>query len=102
MFMPTEICKKRNRCSHGYRGQWILWEFSGSVDISKQPIATVSFNVIPMLLASGERVLLQIATVAVQSVDGSVTVTGWVLLDSASQRTSKTDHLSRKLKLTSE
>ena len=54
-----------------------------------------------MLLASGERVLLQIATVPVQSLDGSVTVTARVLLDSASQRTFMTDHLASELKLVS-
>ena len=55
-----------------------------------------------MLLASGERVLLQIATVPVQSVNGSVTVTAQVLLDSASQRTFITDQLAKRLKLTPE
>ena len=51
-----------------------------------------------MLLSSGERVLLQIATVPIQSLDGSVTVTARVLLDSASQRTFMTDRLARQLK----
>ena len=46
-----------------------------SVDQSNQLAATVDSNVTPMLLASGERVLLQIATVPVQSVNGAVTVT---------------------------
>ena len=56
-----------------------------------------------MLLASGERVLLQIATVhvPVQSLDGSVTVTAHVFLDSASQRIFITDHLVSELKLVS-
>ena len=71
-----------------------------SVDQSNQLAATVNSNVTPMLLASGERVLLQIATVPVQSVSGSVTVTARVLLDSASQRTFMTDQLAKRLKLT--
>ena len=54
-----------------------------------------------MLLASGERVMLQIATVSIQSLDGSVTITAHVLLDSASQRTFITDRLARELKLVS-
>ena len=71
-----------------------------SVDQSNQLAATVDSNVTPMLLASGERVLLQIATVPVQSVNGSVTVTARVLLDSASQRTFMTDQLAKRLELT--
>ena len=60
---------------------------ANSTDESNQPMTTVNSNTTPMLLASGERVLLQIATVPVQSLDGSVTVTAHVLPDSASQRT---------------
>ena len=55
-----------------------------------------------MLLASGERVLLQIATVPIQREDGSITVMARVLLDSASQRTFTTDRLARQLKLVPE
>ena len=54
-------------------------------------MTTVNSNAIPMLLASGERVLLQIATVSIQSLDVSVTITACVLLDSASQRAFMTD-----------
>ena len=42
---------------------------------------TVNSNATPMLLASGERVLLQIATVPIQREDGSITVMACVLLD---------------------
>ena len=38
---------------------------AGSVDQSNQLTATVNSNVTPMFLASGERVLLQIATVSI-------------------------------------
>ena len=75
---------------------------AGSVNQSNKLTATVNSNVTPMLLASGERVLLQMATVPVQSVNGSVTVTARVLLDSASQRTFITDQLVKRLKLTPE
>ena len=45
--------------------------------------------------------MLQIATVSIKSLDGSVTITARVLLDSASQRTFMTDCLVRELKLVS-
>ena len=57
---------------------------TGSGNESDQSRAIINSNVAPMMLASGERVLLQIATVPVQSLDGSVIVTAHVLLDSAS------------------
>ena len=66
-----------------------------SVYQSNQLTATVNSN-------AGERVLLQIATVPVQSVNGSLTVTARILLDSASQRTFMTDQLAKRLKLTPE
>ena len=74
---------------------------ANSTDESSQPTTTVNSNTTPMLLASGEGVLLQIATVPVQNLDGSVTVTAHVLLDSASQRTFMTDRLASELKLIS-
>ena len=40
----------------------------------------------------GEKVLLQTATVILQTFDGKVTVKARVLLDSASQRTFMTSH----------
>ena len=46
-----------------------------------QSTDTVNSNATPMLLASGERVLLQIATVPIQREDGSITVMARVLLD---------------------
>ena len=67
-----------------------------------QSTDTVNSNATPMLLASGERVLLQIATVPIQREDGSITVMARVLLDSASQRTFTTDRLARQLKLVPE
>ena len=67
-------------------------ETDDSVDI-------VDSNTTPMLLASGEKVLLQIATVLIQKMDGSINVTARVLLDSASQRTFMTDRLAKQLKL---
>ena len=72
---------------------------ANSTDESNQPTTIVNSNTTPMLLASEDRVLLQIATVPVQSLDGSVTVTAHVLLDSASQRTFMTDRLASELKL---
>ena len=50
-------------------------------------------------LALGEKVLLQTATVTVQTIDGQVTVSTRVLLDSASQCTFMTSHLAQKLHL---
>ena len=56
----------------------------------------------PSLLASGERVLLQTATVLVQPPDGMASATARVLLDSASQRTFMTNNLAKQLNLRSE
>ena len=42
--------------------------------------------------------MLQIVTVLIQSLDGSVTITAHVLLDSGSQRTFITDRVAEKLK----
>ena len=56
----------------------------------------------PSLLASGERVLLQTATVLVQPPDGMASATAHVLLDSASQRTFMTNNLAKQLNLRSE
>ena len=74
---------------------------ANSTDESTQPTTIINSNTTPMLLASGERVLLQIATVPVQSLDGSVTVTARVLLNRASQRTFMTDRLASESKLVS-
>ena len=73
-----------------------------SVKKNNQSKDTVNSSATPMLLASGEKVLLQIATVPVQKVDGSTTVIARVLLDSASQRTFMTDRLAKQLKLVPE
>ena len=70
-----------------------------SVRETDNSVNIVDSNTTPMLLASGEKVLLQIATVPIQKMDGSVTVTARVLLDSASQRTFMTDRLAKQLKL---
>ena len=67
-----------------------------------QSTDTVNSNATPMVLASGERVLLQIATVPIQSWDGSATVIARALLDSATQWTFMTDHLAKQLKLVPE
>ena len=64
-------------------------------------MTTVNSNTTPMLLAPGEKVMLQIATIPIQSLDGSVTITARALLDNASQRTFMTDCLARELKLVS-
>ena len=53
----------------------------------------------PMLLAYGEKVLLQTATVPIQGFDSSFTVSAHVLLDSASQRTFMADSLAKQLGL---
>ena len=74
---------------------------TNSVDESSQSMITVNSNVTPMLLASGVRVLLLIATIPIQSLDGSVTITAIVLLYSASQRTFMTDRLMREFKFVS-
>ena len=74
---------------------------TSSADESNGSMTTANSNATPMLLASGERVMLQIATVQIQSLDESVTITAHVLLDSASQRTLITDCLARELKLVS-
>ena len=49
------------------------------------------------LLASGEKVLLQTATMSLQTLDGRGTIMARVLLDSASQRTFMTNQLAQKL-----
>ena len=69
---------------------------TSSVDESNRSMTTANSNATPMLLASGERVMLQIATVPIQSLDGSVTITAHVLLDSASQRTFLLDSASQR------
>ena len=58
-----------------------------SVKETDDSVNVVDSYTTPMLLASGEKVLLLIATGPIQKVDGSVTVMTRVLLDSASQRT---------------
>jgi len=70
-----------------------------SVKGTDDSVNVVDSNTTRMLLASGEKVLLQIATVPIQKVDGSVTVTARALLDSTSQITFMTDHLAKQLKL---
>ena len=54
------------------------------------------------LMATGERVLLQTATVVVQSSDGLKSATIKVLFDSASHRTFMTDKLAKRLQLSSQ
>ena len=73
---------------------------TSSVDESNRSMTTANSNATPMLLASGERVMLQIATVPIQSLDGSVTITAHVLLDSASQRTFLLDSASQRTFIT--
>ena len=53
-------------------------------------------------MATGERVLLQTATVLVQSSDGLKSATVKVLFDSASHRTFMTDKLAKRLQLSSQ
>ena len=54
------------------------------------------------MVTCGERVLLQIATVPIQTADGSATILAKVLLDSASHRTFMTDQLAKRLCLNSQ
>ena len=54
------------------------------------------------MLASGERVLLQIATVSLQTSNGRSSIKARVSLDSASQRTFMTSQLAQRLNLSLE
>ena len=85
-----------NVSSDGIDATVACTEFVKDTDDS---INIVDSNTTPMLLASGEKVLLQIATIPIQKGDGSVTVTARILLDSASQSTFMTDRLAKQLKL---
>ena len=67
-------------------------------DQSEQSMA-VNCGATPMLLAYGEKVLLQAATVPIHGFDDSFTVSTHVLLDSASQRTFMTDSLAKQIVL---
>ena len=60
-----------------------------SVQKSDQPERSLAVDsgMTPMLLAYGEKVLLQTATVPIQGFDSSFTDSAHVLLDSANQRT---------------
>ena len=60
-----------------------------------QPVNSTSVNFEQVLVACGERVLLQTATVPIQRVDGSEKIFAKVLLDSASHRTFITDRLAK-------
>ena len=55
-----------------------------------------SVNFEQALVTCGERVLLQTATVPIQTADGSETISFKVLLDSASHRTFMTDRVAVK------
>ena len=68
---------------------------------SDKPVA-VSTGTTPLLLAYGERVLLQTATVSILGSDSSLSVSAQVLLDSASHRTFMTDRLAKQLGLKQE
>ena len=72
-----------------------------SNEISQQPErpVAVSAGTTPMILAYGEKVLLQTATVPIQGSHGSFSVSAHVLLDSASQRTFMIDSLAKQLGL---
>ena len=70
-------------------------------DSSNQPSEVVNSTSIgsdQILIASGEKVLLQTANVPIQMVDGT-TIMARVLLDSASHRTFMTEKLAKELKL---
>ena len=56
-----------------------------------QPVNSTSVNFEHALLTCGERVILQTATVPIQTADGSTTILAQVLLDSASYCTFMTD-----------
>ena len=75
---------------------------SPNSDNSASTTASTNPTNVPSLLASGERVLLQTATVVVQNPGGVATITARVLLDSASQRTFMTKNLAKQLNLKSE
>ena len=63
---------------------------------------TNATNITQSLLASGEKILLQTATVSLQTLDSRVTVQARVLLDNASQCSFMTSQLAQKLGLASE
>jgi len=65
---------------------------------SAESVNSTSASFEQTLLISGERVLLQTATVPIQAADGSK-ILAKVLLDSASHRTFMTDRLAKQLKL---
>ena len=67
-----------------------------------QPVNSTSVNFEHALVTCGERVLLQTATVPIQTADGSTTILAKVLLDSASHRTFITDRLAKRLCLNSQ
>ena len=70
-------------------------------DSSNQPSEVVNSTSIgsdQILIASGEKVLLQTANVPIQMVDGTI-IMARVLLDSASHRTFMTEKLAKELKL---
>ena len=56
-----------------------------------QPVNSTSVNFEQVLVACGERVLLQTASVPIQRADGSEKIFAKVLLDSAIHRTFMTD-----------
>ena len=103
-----------NRCFCPVRRILILWllldrseeslesptdmKFVQKSDQPERSLA-VDSGTTPMLLAYGEKVLLQTATVPIQGFDSSFTVSAHVLLDSASQRTFMTDSLAKQLGL---
>ena len=67
-----------------------------------QPVNFISVNFEQVLVACGERVLLQTATVPIQKADGSEKVFAKVLLDSVSHSTFDTDQLAKQLQLNSQ
>ena len=67
-----------------------------------QPVNSTSVNFEHALVTYGERVLLQTATVPIQTADGSTTILAKVLLDSFSHRTFMTDRLAKRLCLNSQ
>ena len=67
-----------------------------------QPVNSTSINFEHALVTCGERVLLQTATVPIQTADRSTAILAKVLLDSASHRTFMTDRLAKRLCLNSQ
>lgn len=67
-----------------------------------QPVNSTSVSFEQALVTCGERVLLQTATVPIQTADGSKIISAKVLLDSASHRTFMTDRLAKQLQLNSQ